>query len=176
MSDRETDTSETWRRGSKVPDRSSTYSRSRRSAFMAPKTRAQASRRSPRRASGSPGCPGIGGTRRRRGVVPEHVIVELAAAGEPAGEAPAPILVEATGLIFEEQWVLWRVELEVGGPEPDELVHLLAHDLRHALMKVGASGKLPSRSPATGRWRRGSSSAASPSGYAWFAPSGRRTP
>jgi hypothetical protein len=105
------------------------------------------------------------------GVVPEHVIVELAAAGEAAGGAPAPLLVEATGLIFEEQWVLRRVELEVGGPEPDELVHLLAHDLRHALKKVGGSGKLLSRSPATRSWRRGSGSAASPSGYAWFAPS-----
>src|SRR5215210_824302 len=67
------------------------------------------------------------------GVVPYHVVVELDAAGHPAVEGPAPLLVEGAGLRVKQERVVRGVELDILGAEADQLVHLLAQDLRHVL-------------------------------------------
>src|SRR5918997_5799971 len=92
-------------------------------------------------------------------MLPDGVVVELDATGEPAVEVPPSLLVEAAGLLFEEQRVLRRVELDVGGPEPDELVNFFAQYLGDVLQetvegRVGPDGDL--RRPEVGEeaWAR----------------------
>ena len=73
-------------------------------------------------------------------MLPDHVIVELDAAGEPAVEVPPSLLVEAAGLLFEEQRVLRRVELQVSGPEPDEHHAFFGQDLCYVLQETSKVG------------------------------------
>ena len=64
-------------------------------------------------------------------MVADDEVVELEAELEPTVGRPAAALVEVAVARVEEERVVRRVELDVACAEPNELVHLLAQDLRH---------------------------------------------
>ena len=148
--------------GSNPPERASSYSSRSRFAFTRPKRRL-----------GEPVVAALDEpaarlvpaaeveAERHAGMVSDDDVVELEAELEPALGRPAAALVEVAIAGVEEQRVVGRVELDVGGAELDELVDLLAQDLGDRPEELlQASGRPRASAPGRRSWRTGSGSEA----------------